>query len=201
VEVLNYCVKSRKVQKKRKSLKQYRQEERDRVLHRAERVWRYVHIEHYSYTEAWKKANPVTKAKKPSWVNLAKRDCDLFEKEYAGDLKKLLEAAGLGLTRVVQEIAKSLSVKKVELYQGEVVRDKEGNVIHFDDNLIQQKGRELLVKIHGLEKMQMEVTGRKGKPIGIVFLPSRKTPEEWMKEHGNDESKDTTSVEASAETE
>jgi len=154
-----------------------------RILRRAERVWRYVNIEGYNYTEAWRSANPITKAKKSSWTRLAKKDCELFEKIYGEDLKKLLEAAGLGLTRIVQEIAKSLNAKKIELYQGEIVCDKEGNIIYFDDNMIQQRGRELLVRIHGLEKTQMEVSGKKGKPVGIVFLPVQKTPEEWMKEH------------------
>jgi len=152
---------------------------------RAEKIWKLVNIEGYSYTDAWKKAVPITKAKKANWHILAKRACDAFEKEHAHDLQKLLEAAGLGLQRVVQEISKSLNQKKVELYQGKIVKDENGNVILFDDSAIQQRGRELLVKIHGLEKQKMELTGEDGEPVGVVFLPQEMTPEEWQKKYGS----------------
>jgi len=171
--------------------------QKQRIIIRAERIWKLVHIDGYSYTVAWKKACPVSKAKKQYWGKQAKKDCDLFEKEYGKDLQKLLDIAGLGLSRVVQELSKSLNQKKVELYQGKIVVDEKGNIIHFDDNMIQQKGRELLTKIHGLEKQEMKVTGEEGKPLGIVFLPVRMTPEEWMKEHG---SKDSDGMESPAKT-
>lgn len=121
-----------------------------RILNRAERIWKLVHIEGYSYTEAWLKACPVSKAKRNQWGKQAKKDCDLFEKTYGKDIQKLLIAAGLGLPRVVEEISKSLNTKKIELYQGELVTDGHGETIFFEDNAIQQRGRELLTRIHGL---------------------------------------------------
>lgn len=127
-----------------------KKEKDERILRRAQRVWRLVHIEGHSYVDAWKKASPVSKSKKRNWGRLAKKDCALFEKTYGKDLQKLLEAAGLGLPRVVGEVSKSLNQKKVELYKGEIVVDENGNIIHFEDNVIQQKGRELLTRIHGL---------------------------------------------------
>lgn len=133
--------KSRKVKKLGK---------KQQLIIRAEKLWRLVHFEEYSYTDAWKKVVPVSKAKKVNWGILARRACDLFEKTYGKDLQKLLEAAGLGLPRVAEEVSKSLDQKKVELYKGEIVSDEDGNPILFEDNVIQQKGRELLTKIHGL---------------------------------------------------
>lgn len=141
--------------KSKKVKKSWKKEPR---LHRAERIWRLVHIEGLSYIDAWRKAVPFTKAKRYNCGILAKRACDLFEDTYGEDLQRLLSAAGMGLPRVVKEISKSLNQKKVELYKGEIVRDEEGEIIHFDDNFIQHKGRELLAKIHGLEKMKMEHT-------------------------------------------
>lgn len=128
-------------------------------LHKAERIWKLVHIQGYSYTAAWRKAVPMTKAKKANCGILAKRACDLFEKEYGEDIQKLLTAAGLGLTRIPEEISKSLNQKKVELYKGKVVSNEDGKIILFDDNFIQHKGRELLVRIHGLDKLQLEHGG------------------------------------------
>jgi len=126
---------------------------------RYEKIWRLVNIEGYDYTRAWKEAVPVSKAKKANWGILAKRACDAFEKVHAHDLQKLLEVAGLGLPRVVQEVEKSLTQKKVELFQGKIVKDENKEVIQFEDNAIQQRGRELLTKVHGLEKQQVEVAG------------------------------------------
>jgi len=133
--------KSRKVKKSGK---------KQRLIIRAEKIWRLVYFGGYSYTDAWKKVVPVSKAKKVNWGILAKRACDLFEKTHGKDIQKLLDAAGLGLPRVVEEISKSLNQRKVELYQGEIVSDKNGSTILFEDNAIQQKGRELLTRIHGL---------------------------------------------------
>jgi len=161
------------------------QESRESRESRDEKIWRLVNIEGYDYTKAWKKAVPVSKAKKANWGILGKRACDRFEKKHKHDLQKMLEAAGLGLPRVVEEIQKSLTQKKVELYQGKIVKDEDGNVILFDDNAIQQRGRELLVKIHGLEKQKMELTGEDGKPVGVIFLPQEMTPEEWQKKYGS----------------
>ena len=124
--------------------------QKQRILNRAEKIWKLVHIEGYSYTEAWRKACPVSKAKRHQWGKQAKKDCDLFEKTHGKDIQKLLVAAGLGLPRIVEEISKSLNQRKVELYQGEIVSDKNGKIILFEDNAIQQKGRELLTRIHGL---------------------------------------------------
>ena len=130
---------------------------KQRLLIRAERIWRFVYIKGYTYAVAWKKACPVSKAKKPNWGRLAKRDCEKFEKECGKDLQKLLDIADLGLPRIVQELDKSLNQKKIELYQGKIVSDKDGKIIHFDDNAIQQRGRELLVDIHGLKKQKIEI--------------------------------------------
>lgn len=55
---------------------------KERILCRAIKVWNLVYIEGYSYTVAWRRAYPVTKAKKHHWCKLAKKDCDLFEKFY-----------------------------------------------------------------------------------------------------------------------
>lgn len=121
-----------------------------RILRRAQRVWVYVYIEGFGYKEAWKKACPVSTAKMCNWRRSAQRDCRLFEKKYGRELQKILDAANLGLPRVAVEIAKSLNQKKIELHLGEIVKDENGEVIHFDDNVIQQKGRELLCRIHGL---------------------------------------------------
>jgi len=144
--------------KKRRKAKKI--SKKQRILNRAERIWKLVYIKGYSYTKAWHEACPISKAKKHQGGKQAKKDCDLFEKEYGKDLQKLLDVAGLGLSRVVQELEKSLNQTKIELYQGEIVVDEAGNIIHFDDNMIQQKGRELLTKIHGLEKQQVEHTGK-----------------------------------------
>ena len=111
--------------KKRRKAKKITKHQR--ILNRAEKIWRLVNIEGYSYTEAWRKACPVTKAKRHQWGKQAKKDCDLFEKINGEDIQKLLETAGLGLPRVVQEIHKGLTQTKVELYKGNVVTDKDGN--------------------------------------------------------------------------
>ena len=124
--------------------------QKQRILNRAENIWKLVHIEGYSYTDAWRKACPVSKAKRHQWGKQAKKDCDLFEKTHGKDLQKLLIAAGLGLPRVVEEISKSLNQRKVELYQGEIVSDRNGKIILFKDTMIQQRGKELLTRIHGL---------------------------------------------------
>lgn len=156
------------------------QKKADRILLRAEKIWRLVNIEGYSYTEAWRIACPITKAKKKNWGALAKRDCKLFEGTYGEDLKQLLDAANLGLPRVVQEIAKSLTQKKIELYQGKIVMDEKGKPILFEDNSIQQRGRELLVDIHGLKKSNIAldhtVHGE------VVFLPQKMSEEEWQQQ-------------------
>ena len=135
---------------------------------RNEKIWKLVNIDGYNYTDAWKEAVPVTKAKKRNWGQLAKRACDLFEKVHGHDLQKLLETAGLGLPRVVQEVSKGLTQKKVELYQGEIIKDEKGKIILFEDNSIQQRGRELLTKIHGLEKQQIKHSG-----VVTVLKPGR----------------------------
>lgn len=63
-----------------------------RILFRAERVWKCVNIENYSFTDAWLKCCPSTKANRGNCGTLAKRDCDLFEETYGEDIKKLLHA-------------------------------------------------------------------------------------------------------------
>ena len=137
-----------------------KKENDERILRRTQRIWRLVYIEGYDYVNAWRKASPVSKAKKRNWGRLAKKDCKLFVEKNGKDLQALLDAAGLGLSRVVQELDKSLNVKKIELYQGKIVVDKKGLIIHFDDNAIQQRGRELLVDVHGLKKQKIEIENK-----------------------------------------
>ena len=51
-----------------------KKEKDERILRRAQHVWRLVYIEGYSYVAAWKKASPVSKSKKRNWGRLAKKD-------------------------------------------------------------------------------------------------------------------------------
>jgi len=128
--------------------------------HRYETVWRLVNIDGYNYTAAWIIAYPKTKAKKNARCILAKRACDAFEKTHAHDLQKLLEVSGLGLPRVMKEIQKGLTQKKVELHKGKIIKKRNGDPLLFDDNFIQQRSRELLVRIHGLEKQKIEINNK-----------------------------------------
>ena len=166
---------------------------REPALERAEKVWRYVHIDGMTLTAAWKKAFPFTKAKKPNWSILAKRACELFEREKKDDLDALLEEANIGLTRIVKEISKGLTQKKVIVYQGKVMKDESGNPVEIEDNAAQQRMREALIRIHGLEKRIVEHSGKGGGSIrlGVVELPAKMSPEEWNREHGTGEIMDT----------
>jgi hypothetical protein len=47
-------------------------------------------------------------------------------KEKKDDIERLLAEAGLRLPRVVKEIHKGLTQKKVIVYRGSIVRDKKG---------------------------------------------------------------------------
>ena len=155
--------RSEKVGKK-KSNKQ-----NETALERAEKVWRFIHIDGMPYNLAWKKAFPFTTAKKKNWSTLAKRACELFESKKRDDIEGLLKAAGLGLTRVVQEITKGLTQKRVIIYKGEVTTDKQGNPVELEDNLTQQRMREALIRIHGLDKRIVEHSGKDGGPINIIL--------------------------------
>ncbi|MBN2323818.1 MAG: hypothetical protein JXQ30_08785 [Spirochaetes bacterium] len=186
--------KSEKVGKKNEN------NQAETALKRAEKVWKYIYIEGMTRTAAWKKAFPFTKAKKKNWSTLAKRACELFESEKMDDIEGLLKSSGLGLPRVVQEIHKGLTQKKVIVYQGKVTMDENGNPLELEDNATQQRMREALIRIHGLEKRIVEHSGKDGGPIpiGVVEIPSKKSPEDWNREHGTG---DREGMDSAAETE
>jgi len=52
--------------------------------------------------------------------------------------------------------------------------------------------RYLTDRLGGRPTEKVEVSGDEDRPIGIVFLPQRLTPDEWMNEQGNRESMDST---------
>lgn len=143
------------MKKKRKT----RVDKGESALKRAERVWKYVFIDGMSYTDAWKKAYPFTKAKKSSWVLLARRACDRFLEHKREDVDDMLRASDLDLPKVVQEIHKGLTQKRCIVYKGAVIKDENGQPILLDDNVTQQRMREALIRIHGLEKQKAEVRG------------------------------------------
>jgi hypothetical protein len=96
-------------------------------------------------TAAWLQAFPSTRAKRKNMPILARRACELFEKKRKNEADALIEEYGLGLTRIIQEIHKGLTQKRVIVYQGKIMKDERGNPIEIEDNAIQQRMREALI--------------------------------------------------------
>lgn len=65
-----------------------------------------------------------------------------------------------------------------------------------------QAQKYLMDRLGGRPAEKIEVSGDEDKPIGIVFLPTPLTPEQWIDQHGgNTQQGDTESMEPPAKTE
>ena len=83
------------------------------------------------------------------------------------DWSLLLDAAGLGLMRLIQEQEKRLTAMKTEFYKGEVVKGADGKPLEVEDNGTRMEATKLLADFHG-KRSKLELSGPGGRPIRIV---------------------------------
>lgn len=66
------------------------------------------------------------------------------------DFEELLEAAGLGYARLLEEVEKGLNAEMVKHWQGEEIGV-------YEDNTIRQRARELLADLLGARKQKLDL--------------------------------------------
>ncbi len=79
------------------------------------------------------------------------------------DWPKLMEEAGLGEARLLQELLRMLRMKKVNFWQGSEI---EGD---WDDATIQLRATELLADLLGKRKHALDLLGEDGQSIAIKY--------------------------------
>ena len=84
------------------------------------------------------------------------------------DWPRLMESAGLGELRTLREVDARLKATKVEFYQGQIVKDKDGNPLLLEDNGTRMRATELLVDLNG--KRKLEISGPGGGPIPVRII-------------------------------
>jgi len=97
-------------------------------------------------TRAYLKIRPdVTES---SAASLGTRMLQRIKKK--ADFDHLLEAGGLGMTRLIAEVEKGLNAETTKYWQDEVVG------VH-EDNATQQRARELLADLLGVRKQKLDL--------------------------------------------
>jgi hypothetical protein len=81
------------------------------------------------------------------------------------DWPRLMESAGLGEMRLLQEIEKRYGAMETHFYQDKVVAECE-------DNGTRMRATELHADLLGRRKNQLEVSGPGGGPIRVVATPA-----------------------------
>jgi len=89
---------------------------------------------------------------------------------------ELMDAAGLGDARLLQELTRHLKMKKVTFWQGQEI---EGD---FEDATVQLKATEILADLLGKRKHALELLGPGGEPLSIKYEIVKPEEEEDGKE-------------------
>lgn len=83
--------------------------------------------------------------------------------KFQGNIRDMLEAAGLGAGRLTDEIEKGLNAMKTEFYKGQ-------NVAECEDNATRARTRELLARVSGYDNKTVEVHKEPGETLDLSKL-------------------------------